>query len=250
MRDMEGRMLKPEVKSEGAGAKVRRLFPSSELEHYDPFILLDEFFVDPEAGFPKHRHAGFEAITYMIEGGFRHKDNIGNDSSIGEGGIQRFTAGKGIEHSEMPVGDKKSHGFQLWINLPKRLKETEPDYQKVPAKDVPVTREGKTKIKTIIGEGSPVKTNTPVLYQDVILEEACFASIEFPENYRGFLYVYDGEITIDFMGTEKGKISNNQAYFPQEEFRFSIGCNERSRFIAISGKPLEEEIRLQGSIVK
>ncbi|MFW5946605.1 MAG: pirin family protein [Candidatus Natronoplasma sp.] len=247
---MEGRLLRPEVKNEGAGAKVRRLFPSSELEHHDPFVLLDEFFVDPKAGFPTHRHAGFEAITYMIGGGFKHKDNIGNDSSVGQGGIQRFTAGKGIEHSEMPVGDKKSHGFQLWINLPKKLKETEPSYQKVSAEDVPVKRDGKTKIKTIIGEGSPVKTNTPVLYQDVILEEACFTSIEFPEDYRGFLYVYDGEITINSVGNDKEKISNKRAYFPEEENRISIRCNTRSKFIVISGKPIKEKIRLQGSIVR
>ena len=247
---MEGNLLRAEVKSEGAGAKVKRLFPSSDLEHYDPFVLLDEFFVDPEAGFPRHRHAGFEAITYMIEGGFRHKDNMGNDSSIEDGGVQRFTAGKGIEHSEMPVGDKTSHGFQLWINLPKELKDTEPSYQKVSAEQIPVKREGKTKIKTIIGEGSPVKTNTPVLYQDVILEEACFTSIEFTENYRGFLYVYDGEITIDSMGSEKETISDNQAYIPDEESRFSIGCNEKSKFIVISGEPIKEEIRLQGSVVK
>ncbi|MBS3782538.1 MAG: pirin family protein [Candidatus Thermoplasmatota archaeon] len=247
---MEGKLLRPEVKSEGSGAKVRRLFPSTDLEHYDPFVLLDEFFVDPEAGFPRHRHAGFEAVTYIIEGGFKHKDNLGNDSSIGEGGVQRFTAGKGIEHSEMPVGEKQSHGFQLWINLPKELKETEPSYQKVTAEKIPVKHEGKTKIKTIIGEDSPVKTNTPVLYQDVLLEEACFTSVEFPENYRGFLYVHEGEIMIDFMDKEKEKISNDQAYFPKEENRISIRCNARSRFIVISGKPIKEKIRLQGSVVK
>jgi len=247
---MEGKLIRPEVKSEGAGAKVRRLFPSSELEHYDPFVLLDEFFVDPQAGFPTHRHAGFEAVTYMIEGGFRHKDNMGNDSSIKKGGVQRFTAGKGIEHSEMPVGEEKSHGFQLWVNLPKRLKKTEPSYQKVSNEEIPVKREGKSKIKTIIGEDSPVKTKTPVLYQDLILEEACFTSVEFPEKYRGFLYVYDGEISLDSMGDDKEKISRNQAYFPDEKSRFSIRCNERSKFIVISGRPLEEEINLQGSVVK
>jgi len=247
---MKGKLFRPEVKSEGAGAKVRRLFPSSDFEHYDPFVLLDEFFVDPQAGFPRHRHAGFEAITYMIEGGFRHKDNLGNDSSIKEGGVQRFTAGKGIEHSEMPVGEKKSHGFQLWINLPKKFKETEPSYQKVSAEEIPVKHEGKTKIKTIIGEGSPVETKTPVLYQHIILEEACFTSIEFPENYRGFLYVYDGEITIDSKGSEKETISDNQAYIPDEESRFSIGCDAKSKVIVISGEPINEEIRLHGSVVK
>ncbi len=247
---MKGKLVSPEVKSEGSGAKVRRLFPSSDIDHYDPFVLLDEFFVDPEAGFPSHRHAGFEAITYIIDGGFRHKDNMGNDSSINRGGVQRFTAGRGIEHSEMPVGEEKSHGFQLWVNLPKELKKTEPSYQKVAAKDIPVKREGKTEIKTIIGKDSPVETNTPVLYQDILLEGACFTSVEFTEDYRGFLYVYEGAITLDSRGSEKEKISEKQAYFPEGESRFSIQCDSRSKFIVISGKPIKEEIRLQGSIVK
>ncbi len=247
---MKGRLLKPEVKSEGSGAKVKRLFPTSKLDHYDPFVLLDEFFVDPEAGFPKHMHAGFEAVTYIIEGGFRHQDNLGNDSSVGAGGVQRFTAGKGIEHSEMPVGSDESHGFQLWVNLPKKDKDSEPSYQKVLAEDIPVKHDGKSKIRTIIGDDSPVELNTPVLYQDVILEEECFTSIEFPKDYRGFLYVYDGKISIENEGEKREEIPKGQAYFPSKKRRFSIGCEDSSELVVISGRPIEEEIKLRGSVVE
>lgn len=247
---MKGRLLKPEVKNEGAGAKVKRLFPTSELDHYDPFVLLDEFFVDPEAGFPRHRHAGFEAVTYMIDGDFSHKDNLGNDYSVDAGGVQKFSAGEGIEHSEMPVGQKESHGFQLWINLPKKLKDSEPSYQMVSSEDIPVKHEGKSRIRTIIGGDSPVDSHTPILYQDVILEEACFTSVEFPENYQGFLYVYDGKISIDNQGDSRKKIAESQGYFPSEGRRFSIRCEESSRFIVISGEPIGEEIKLRGSVVK
>lgn len=247
---MNGKLVKPKVKSEGGGAKVKRLFPTSELKHYDPFVLLDEFFVDTEAGFPRHHHAGFEAVTYMIEGDFRHEDDLGNDFSVGEGGVQKFSAGKGIEHSEMPVGDELCHGFQLWINLPEEMKDSEPSYQKVQPEDIPVVQEGGSKIRTIIGKDSPVDLNTPVLYQDVILEEACFTSVEIPDNYRGFLYVYDGEISIDNKGESEEKIREGQAYFPSEGKRFSIKCEESSKFIVVSGKPIEEEIKLRGSVVK
>jgi len=98
-------VIKPTEKKEGAGAKVKRLFPSQEMKHLDPFVLLDEFFVDPSKGFPPHEHRGFEAITYMLDGGFRHKDDLGNDSTVYRGCVQKFTAGRGITHSEMPVGE-------------------------------------------------------------------------------------------------------------------------------------------------
>lgn len=63
--------------SEGRGATVKRAFPSSSIDHLDPFVLLDEFFVEPPAGFPEHPHKGFEAVTYTLEGVFRHKDSTG-----------------------------------------------------------------------------------------------------------------------------------------------------------------------------
>ncbi|MFP3871741.1 MAG: pirin family protein [Candidatus Natronoplasma sp.] len=184
---MKEKIFEPLTKKEGAGAEVRRIFPSTSLDHLDPFVLLDEFFVDADKGFPMHRHAGFEAVTYILEGSFRHKDDIGNDSVVGEGGVQKFTAGKGIKHSEMPVGEKGAHGFQLWVNLPKEKKEIEPNYQKVEAKKIPETKDGTTIIRTIIGEGSPVKIETPVVYQDVILEKGCFRSIDLLQNFQGLL---------------------------------------------------------------
>ncbi len=119
---------------EGDNAEVNRLFPlPGRLMHYDPFVLWDEFTVQPGAGFPTHPHRGFEAITYVFSGEMQHADNLGNTSTVGPGGAQRFTAGRGIEHSEMPGETQATRGIQLWINLPQRLKQLDPDYQEVPA---------------------------------------------------------------------------------------------------------------------
>ncbi len=99
---------------EGEGARVKRLFPTNNYDgHHDPFVLMDEFFVSPPSGFPTHEHRGFEAITYMLDGSFRHEDNQGNKAEIGSGGVQAFNAGKSIKHSEAPGNEKLSHGIQL-----------------------------------------------------------------------------------------------------------------------------------------
>ena len=59
----------------------------------------------------------------MLNGKFKHKDSAGNEGYLSDGSVQWMTAGKGVIHSEMPEQtDGLSRGFQLWLNLPKKLK--------------------------------------------------------------------------------------------------------------------------------
>ncbi|MFW6196520.1 MAG: pirin family protein [Thermoplasmatota archaeon] len=240
---MVGKLVKPDVKKEGAGARVKRLFPSEGMKHYDPFVLLDEFFVEPDAGFPEHPHGGFEAVTYILDGGFRHKDNMGNDSAISVGGVQRFTAGKEIRHSEMPEGDGPAHGFQLWINLPKELKDIEPTYQKVSSDDIPVENKNGIKITKIIDDESPVKVKADMKYHDYYFEEELSENISIKKGFNSFIYVYNGIVIVD--GRE---IKEGTGYFTEEK-EISMSSDEDTRLIFLSGKPWNEEIKLQGSFV-
>lgn len=221
---------------EGAGAKVKRLFPTQYIENYDPFVLLDEFFVDQNAGFPPHEHRGFEAITYMMKGSFKHKDNLGNDSEVFAGGAQRFTAGKGIIHSEMPGKSKFNHGLQLWVNLPRRLKGIRPSYQQV--NSFPKNKKEGITISTIVGRKSPIKINTPILYQDIKIEEGKNFLVELPEEFRGLLYVIEG-------GLER--LKKGEALFFENNIK--IKSKTSSRFVLIAGKPHNEPIRQNGPFV-
>jgi redox-sensitive bicupin YhaK (pirin superfamily) len=137
--------------------------------HFDPFVLLDEFSIRPPAGFPDHPHGGVEAITYMLEGGFHHRDNIGNDRVIMAGGIQKFTAGKGPVHAELPGTDGLNGDLQLWTRLPKKLQNVEPEYQQVEPAAVPEKSLDGNRIRIIAGEGSPVKLYGKITYLDVRL---------------------------------------------------------------------------------
>src|SRR5881392_1908963 len=129
--------------SDGAGVRLTRVIGQPQLPDLDPFLMLDEFGTDkPEdyiAGFPDHPHRGFETVTYMLDGRMRHKDNHGNEGVIETGGIQWMTAGRGIVHSEMPEQTEGlMRGFQLWVNLPAKLKTQAPAYQEHPAAAMPV----------------------------------------------------------------------------------------------------------------
>ena len=121
---------------EGEGALVYRLMPVAGLRNLDPFVLFDHFVLQAGMGFPTHPHRGFEGITYLLSGSMQHKDNLGNDQTIQAGGAQRFTAGSGIFHSEMPSETEITEGIQLWVNLPQKLKTLDPDYQQVDKQEI------------------------------------------------------------------------------------------------------------------
>ena len=144
---------------EGAGVQLKRGFGFGNTTDFDPFLLFDDFRNDrPEdylAGFPWHPHRGIETITYVLAGTVEHGDSLGNRGTLGAGDVQWMTAGSGIMHQEMPKGDQagRMHGFQLWANLPASLKMTDPRYQDIAARDIPlVTEDDGTSARVVCGE--------------------------------------------------------------------------------------------------
>ena len=111
--------------------RLVRSIATATLDYLDPFLLLDHFGSDDPAdylaGFPLHPHRGIETVTYMLAGEVDHRDTLGNAGAIGPGDVQWMTAGGGIMHEEMPrPRDGRMGGFQLWVNMPARLKMTRP----------------------------------------------------------------------------------------------------------------------------
>lgn len=231
--------------SEGAGARVRRLFPTQRLKHVDPFVLLDEFTVTPPAAFPDHPHGGFEAVTYMLEGAFRHRDNIGNDEVVSAGGAQRFTAGKRIVHAELPAGEGTSHGIQLWVNLPGKLKEIDPDYQLVPPEQIPETDKDGTLVRTVLGDGSPVALHTEVRLLDVTVTNGASFHEEVRENWNGLVYVLQGEVSL-----KNTVIGRGEAVVFSGGGDARVMADEAARFLLLAGKPHGEPILQRGSFVE
>ncbi len=232
-------------KGEGAGARVRRLFPTHRMKHLDPFVLLDEFSVTPPAAFPDHPHGGFEGVTYMLHGAFRHRDNIGNDQTVWVGGAQRFTAGKRIVHSELPGSDEISRGLQLWVKLPRRLMDIAPDYQAVPAQDIPEKEEKGILIRTVVGAGSPVMLHTKVQYFVVTVEGGTSFQDHIPEDWNGLIYVLEGEITLADVIVNRG----GAAVF-RGGGQLNVGIQRSAHFALIAGEPHGEPIRHRGSFVR
>jgi redox-sensitive bicupin YhaK (pirin superfamily) len=189
--------------TDGAGVKLKRVIGTPALDLIDPFLMLDEFGSDdPEswiAGFPDHPHRGFETVTVMLEGRVKHADSVGNQGVIESGDVQWMTAGRGIIHSEMPErAEGRLRGFQLWINLPARLKMTAPRYQDVAAARIAsVVHDGAT-MRVIAGEAfgtqGAVSTLIPVRLLDVAIAPGARFEIDIPASHACFIYAYDGTV--------------------------------------------------------
>ncbi len=242
-------ILKTHEMQEGSGVTVRRLFPLHR-DHLvaDPFVLWDDFSIGADAGFPTHSHRGFEAITYLFEGTMNHADNLGNDSTVTAGGAQRFTAGKGITHSEMPAnsdtGNVATTGIQLWINLPQELKSIDPAYQQVDANDIPQTESDGVVVREIVGGNSPLKLHTEVYYAEVRIPAGGQYRLNVPNNFQGIAYLQTGSITIEDDSLEVGDALQ---VHPDDTFRLIAPAY--SRVMIALGKPWLETVRLNGGFV-
>ncbi|KAI9003874.1 pirin domain protein [Hyaloraphidium curvatum] len=184
---------------EGAGFTVRRPFPTGQLQHYDPFLLLDHLpdrVVEPgkAVGAPTHPHRGFVTLTHIVHGENEHKDSAGNHGVLGPGWVQWLTTGSGVLHSEMPTKKfmeegGRAEGFQLWINLPAKDKMQTPRYQDTPPEGLPVVEvpgtDGKATVKVIVGDSygvrSRIEPDTPVWYNHYIVKPGGRVSWQIPE---------------------------------------------------------------------
>ena len=229
---------------EGDGAEVKRLMPIPQFRNFDPIVLWDHFSVAPGTGFPDHPHRGFEGITYVFQGSMQHSDNLGNRTTVFPGGAQRFTAGRGLVHSEMPGREENTVGIQLWINLPQRLKTVAPDYQQVDAVDIPEIRFPGGRKRIIVGDDSPLKLLTPVKYLDISLDAKAVLSEAVNNAHRGLVYIVQGEIDLNGYQLKAG-----QACCIEAEDHLDMKAIKDSRLMLCFGQPHGEPIHQYGPFV-
>jgi hypothetical protein len=250
---------------EGEGFVVHRAFPNGSLREFDPFLLLDEMgpieiSAGEAKGAPDHPHRGFETVTYMIKGVFEHKDSQGHSGKIKTGDVQWMTAGSGVIHSEMPEKEFSQkggtlHGFQLWINLPKKDKMMKPRYQDIPANKIPIAQNDGVKVKIIAGESmrekAVIETRTPIMYLHFTLQPDSKVTQIIPQNYNAFAYVVNGE---GLFGDKQIHAHKEQVIlFGQDGNEITIRASNDSStpldVLLIAGIPLGEPVARYGPFV-
>jgi redox-sensitive bicupin YhaK (pirin superfamily) len=257
------KVLVAERHVEGGGFVVRRPFPTQAASFIDPFLLIDEmgpvdYAPGKAVGAPDHPHRGFETVTYILEGEFEHEDSAGHRGSLKSGDVQWMTAGAGVVHSEMPSRALRAnggvvHGFQIWVNLPARLKMTRPRYQELSSSKIPTatTPDGRARVRVVAGEAlgvrAAIETQTPIVYQDWSLEPGGDVTLDLGVDQQAMVYVFEGSVGV---GNEGRDVGDGQLAVlgSGNAVRLRAG-NVAGRLLLLAGVPLREPVARYGPFV-
>jgi redox-sensitive bicupin YhaK (pirin superfamily) len=260
------RILQAQTQREGAGFVVRRPFPVGGLVQVDPFLLLDELgpteYGPGEAvGAPDHPHRGFETVTYFLEGGGEHEDSAGHKGQLRPGDVQWMTAGAGVIHSELPAREilergGRVHGFQIWVNLPRRDKMIAPRYQEIPSGSIPerTSADGLARVRVIAGDAlggrAVIETRTPILFHDWTLQPGASVDVPLPPDHDVFAYVFQGSL---LAGEERTPVAAGKAvvFGSGDGVRLAVAPEAKgpARLLLLGGVPLREPVARYGPFV-
>jgi len=260
------RIIQAHTQEEGAGFVVRRPFPAPGLVQIDPFLLLDEmgpveYAPGQAVGAPDHPHRGFETVTYLLEGDWEHEDSVGNRGHLGPGDVQWMTAGSGVVHSELPSRRIREqggrvHGFQIWVNLPRRDKMMAPRYQEIPSGRLPekTSEDGLARVRLLAGEAlggkAVIETRTPVLLHDWTLSPGAQIDVPVPPDFQVFAYLFGGALRA---GAEGREVRDGQAalFGAGDAIRLAVPADagRPARLLLLGGVPLREPVARYGPFV-
>jgi redox-sensitive bicupin YhaK (pirin superfamily) len=239
--------------------KIKNVLPTRNLKQVDPFLLihhLKPFVLEPggEMRIPPHPHAGFEVVTYLIDGEFFHRDSKGHDQVGKAGDINWMTSGSGIVHSEGPAAELAKNGgkvqlMQIWINLPGESKSVAASFRNYPAAGFPVIEDDNSRVKVLMGsyqgENSPVQTRTPIFYDHIQLKAGTLFVLPVEAEYSAALYVMDGKIKI----LNEPLIAGQLAVFNTDGDQLVFSAVTDAEVSVFGGLPLKEEVVSYGPFV-
>ncbi len=255
---------------EGEGFPVRRAFAGVDLADLDPFIHLDqmgevEYAPGEPKGTPWHPHRGFETVTYMLDGRLDHQDSHGGGGTITDGDTQWMTAGAGLLHIEAPPEEVVMkgglfHGFQLWVNLPKAQKWSEPRYQDLRGSDVALatSHDGGALLRVIAGDVAgvvqgPGSTYTPITLIHATLEPGAELRLPWRPDFNALAYTLAGHGTV---GRERRALRMGQlaVFGSGDEVVVTAADSQESRspkldVLLLGGQPIREQVAWYGPFV-
>lgn len=252
------KVWKSEPRRNSSIHRAAQILDSGHFDEYDPFLFLAEDWFQ-QGTFDVHPHRGIETVTYVIEGQLQHYDNKFGNGELGPGDVQWMTAGRGVIHKEDPAPGELVHSLQLWVNLPRSHKMTQPRYQNLRSRDMAVRRENGAQIRVFSGTSGNVQAEThnhvPVTMVEMQLEPGASIQQDLPADYNGFFYVLSGK---GRFGANDREGSTGEALWmerlggsvsPEVHSEVRVTALEPLRVLLYAGRPLGEPVVAYGPFV-
>jgi redox-sensitive bicupin YhaK (pirin superfamily) len=229
---------------------VGRLLPFKQKRAVGPFVFIDHMgpadLNDHEnLDVPPHPHIGLSTLTYLFEGSILHKDSIGSEVEIKPGAVNWMTAGKGVVHSErtpeyLRNSDKRLHGLQIWVALPKDLEDSAPSFAHIDADKIPQWKDDGLKIKLIAGKAfekeSPVPVHCNLYFIEIKSSKAQKVNIGKDLFGESALYILEGNVK-----SEGNQYDPKQILIAKESSLCEFEMGENSTVYIFGGEPFPEE---------
>ena len=180
----------------------------------------------PGAIWPLHPHRDIEGLTYVVEGSFRHEDDVGGaPGPLPAGSVQRMTLGSGAWHSEQNASETEPMRFiQIWI-MPNERGLPPGVEQKV------FTKQDRTDrlLKVISGDDG----DAVLVHQDAHVFVSHLTTGTRVEHALGdgrgaYLYVIEGDIDVNGQRMETGSAAQIA-----DETSIAITANADSELIVV-----------------
>ncbi len=239
--------------------KIKNVLPVRNLKQVDPFLLIHHmqpFQLKPgdDARIPPHPHAGFEVVTYLLDGEFFHRDSKGFDQVASSGDVNWMTSGAGIVHSEGPTESFLQKGgtvqlLQVWINLPASKKQLPSTFRHYASPDMPVLDNGQYWMKVIIGEyegkKSPIATYTPMFFYHLKVKKGNLITIPVNESYSSAIYLMQGKLKVLNKEVAAGELID----FHLDGNQIVFNAVEDAELVLFGGEPIKEKVVSYGPFV-
>jgi redox-sensitive bicupin YhaK (pirin superfamily) len=261
------KQIHPAVRDDIADLHTWRAMPTQHIQHVDPFLFLNhhgwQSYPRNNHGLPfgPHPHRGFETVTFILEGDIAHRDSGGHESVIGSQGVQWMTAGRGLVHSETSSNIFKEEGgpmeiLQLWVNLPARLKMTEPKYIGLQGNEIPVytadagrASAGHAKVQLISGQWrehrGPITPLVDITTMKLDLQADAQLTLDIPLDHNVFFYVIRGSVQVNGQSVEKRHVVE----FTNDGEQIELVAVNDAVVLLCHAQPFGEPIVAQGPFV-
>ncbi len=254
------RIISSELVSLGSDV-INQALPIRGINNIDPFLLIHHGSLkvpkglkSKDLGVPPHPHRGFSPVTFIYSGSLTHRDSIGNTAEVYAGGTQWMHAGSGIVHSERPgeyneATNGENEFIQFWVNTPAEHKMDAPFYKPISAEETPLIIKPKAKISVVAGEYEGVNGVAPTITPQTLLrievQETADINLSIPEDYNCLIYILNGELLVN----GKEAYAKQMVEFSNSGVEINIQAKTDSRFILLSGEPINEPIASYGPFV-
>ncbi|MEA5455581.1 pirin family protein [Sinomonas sp. JGH33] len=239
---------------------VRRTLPSKERSLIGAWCFLDHYGPDDVSRtggmrVPPHPHTGLQTVSWLFTGEVEHRDSAGHHAIVRPGELNLMTAGRGINHSEYSTpGTTVLHGAQLWTALPEGSRHVDPGFERyVPPAVVLLGRDGETAgearvfLGDLAGSASPVRTHTPLLGAEILLEPGAAVVLALDERFEHGVLADNAPAVVDGADVPERFL----AYVSPGRSALLLANpgGERLRLLLLGGTPFDEEITMWWNFV-